>query len=103
MTRMFYAACGLTVLGACASIGVVDNSSLGGYYDANGMFVAYCSAEQAPVIFTKEGFPFIDDQACIPAPEVLGVQIFNNPHSHPPKDDDNKEDDNNDDEIREDE
>ena len=78
MKRLFLAACGLLFLGACAALAPDNNSdsaSAGGTYNADGVFVAYCSAEPAPVIFTKEGFPIIDDQACIPEPEVLGIQV----------------------------
>ena len=78
MKRLFIAACGLLFLGACAALAPDNNSdsaSAGGTYNADGVFVAYCSAEPAPVIFTKEGFPIIDDQACIPEPEVLGIQV----------------------------
>ena len=78
MKRLFLAACGLLFLGACAALNQsndADSATAGGTYNADGVFVAYCSGEPAPVIFTKEGFPIIDDQACIPEPEVLGIQV----------------------------
>ncbi|MGE4612082.1 MAG: hypothetical protein AAED33_11965 [Paracoccaceae bacterium] len=53
----------------------VDVANASGEYNADGVFVAYCNGAAAPVIFTKEGFPIIDDQACIPEPEVLGITI----------------------------
>ena len=68
MKRLFFAACGLLLLGECAVEEEIVQD-IGGAY-INGVFVAYCSAEAAPVLFTKEGFPIIDDQACIPEPEV---------------------------------
>ena len=71
MKRLYIAACGLLLLGACAVEEEVVQD-IGGVY-VNGVFVAYCSAEPAPMLFTKEGFPIVDDQACIPEPEVLGV------------------------------
>ncbi len=73
-------------LGACASLiqPDVDLANAGGEYNADGVFVAYCSGEAAPVIFTKEGFPIIDDQACIPEPEVLGIEITFDPKVCPP-------------------
>ena len=85
MKRVYFAAFSLFLLGACAAFvdqdstadQATDASALGGVYDANGVFTAYCSADPAPVIFTKEGFPIIDDQACIPEPEVLGEFVGN--------------------------
>ncbi len=78
MKRQFFAACGLLFVGACTGVnGSGDGEAAGGFYDANGVWVAYCSGEPAPVIFTKEGFPIIDDQACIPEPEVLGLFVTN--------------------------
>lgn len=77
MKRLFFAACGLLLLGACAvQEEVVED--IGGVY-INGVFVAYCSAEPAPVMYTKNGLPMIDDQACIPEPEVLGVIVVGGP------------------------
>ena len=71
MKRLFFAACSLLLLGACAVEEVDQDQDIGGAY-VNGVFVAYCSAEVAPVIYSKNGLPMIDDHACIPEPEVLG-------------------------------
>ena len=81
MKRQFFAACALLFVGACAGLNGTDDytssNTAGGEYNADGVFVAYCSGEPAPVIYTKEGFPIIDDQACIPEPEVLGITVVN--------------------------
>ena len=74
MKRLFITAGSLLVLGACA---VKEEIQVEGGAYVNGQFVAYCSAEPAPILRTKEGFPIIDDQACIPEPEVLGITIQN--------------------------